>query len=82
MKKTVASQVYLIKKVTVPLTKLVVFNKNLNKIIGSTRFYLSTKDSIKIGYTFLSPEYWGTGANKEIKKAMLDYQNGKMGQLQ
>ena len=51
----------------------VVFNKNLNKIIGSTRFYLSTKDSIKIGYTFLSPEYWGTGANKEIKKAMLDY---------
>jgi RimJ/RimL family protein N-acetyltransferase len=51
----------------------VVFNKNLNKIIGSTRFYLSTKDFIKIGYTFLSPEYWGTGANKEIKKAMLDY---------
>jgi len=51
----------------------VVFNKNLNKIIGSTRFYLCTKDSIKIGYTFLSPEYWGTGANKEIKKAMLDY---------
>ena len=51
----------------------VVFNKNLNKIIGSTRFYLSTKDSIKIGYTFLSPEYWGTGANREIKKVMLDY---------
>ena len=45
----------------------------MNKIIGSTRFYLSAKDSIKIGYTYLSPEYWGTGANKEIKKAMLDY---------
>lgn len=50
-----------------------IFDKNLNKIIGSTRFYSKTKDSIKIGYTYLSPEYWGTGANKEIKKAMLDY---------
>ena len=50
-----------------------IFDKNLNKIIGSTRFYLSAKDSIKIGYTYLSPEYWGTGDNKEIKKAMLDY---------
>ena len=50
-----------------------VLDKNLNKFIGSTRFYSNTEDSIKIGYTFLSPEYWGTGANKEIKKAMLDY---------
>ena len=52
---------------------LIIYLKPKNEIIGSTRFYLSTKDSIKIGYTYLSPEYWGTGANKEIKKAMLDY---------
>ena len=50
-----------------------ILDKNSNKFIGSTRFYSSTEDSIKIGYTFLSPEYWGTGANKEIKKVMLDY---------
>ena len=50
-----------------------ILDKNSNKVIGSTRFYSKTEDSIKIGYTFLSPEYWGTGANKEIKKAMLDY---------
>ena len=50
-----------------------ILEKNSNKFIGSTRFYSITEDSIKIGYTFLSPEYWGTGANREIKKVMLEY---------
>ena len=30
-------------------------------------------NSIRIGYTFLSNEYWGTSANLQIKKLMLNY---------
>ncbi|MDC1359308.1 GNAT family N-acetyltransferase [Gammaproteobacteria bacterium] len=52
-----------------------IFDKDSNKFIGSTRFYSSSKEgnSVRIGYTFLSPEYWGTFANVEIKKVMLNY---------
>ena len=28
---------------------------------------------MRIGYTFIAPEYWGTGFNQQIKKLMLDY---------
>ena len=30
-------------------------------------------NSIRVGYTFLSNEYWGTSVNLQIKKLMLDY---------
>ncbi|HLW49457.1 MAG TPA: GNAT family N-acetyltransferase [Sphingobacteriaceae bacterium] len=45
------------------------------EIIGSTRIYDfdSKTNSILIGYTFFSRNYWGKGYNIEVKKLMLDY---------
>ena len=52
-----------------------IIDKKINKIIGSTRFYSfdEKKQSVKIGYTFISNEYWGTEMNYQIKKLMMDY---------
>ena len=52
-----------------------IVDKQKNQFIGSTRFYSQddSDKSIKLGYTFLSPEYWGSGANGHIKKVLLDY---------
>ena len=54
---------------------LLIFHKDTKKIIGSTRFYSYDKidKAIRIGFTFISPEYWGTSINFQIKKMMLDY---------
>ncbi|APC96239.1 GNAT family N-acetyltransferase [Francisella frigiditurris] len=53
----------------------VIIDLKKNQIIGSTRFYrYDPKDqSVKIGYTFISTEYWGSKINRIIKKLMLDY---------
>ncbi|MFC4892193.1 GNAT family N-acetyltransferase [Pseudofrancisella aestuarii] len=53
----------------------VIIDLKKNQIMGSTRFYTyDPKDqSVKIGYTFISAEYWGSGINRSIKKLMLDY---------
>ena len=52
-----------------------IIDKNLDRLIGSTRFYSHDEidASVRVGYTFLSPEYWGTSANSQIKKVMLDF---------
>ena len=44
-------------------------------VIGSTRFYAHDPQnaSVRLGYTFLSRNYWGTGANVLIKTALLDH---------
>ena len=54
---------------------LLIINKITNQIIGSTRFYSYNKidKAIRIGFTFISQEYWGTSINYEVKKIMLDY---------
>ena len=54
---------------------LLIFDKHKNKIIGSTRFYSYDKidKAIRIGFTFISQEYWGTSINFQVKKMMLDY---------
>ena len=38
-----------------------IYNKSNSTLIGSTRYYSYSKKkkSIKIGFTFLTPEYWG-----------------------
>lgn len=45
------------------------------RIIGSTRFYAhdAAQKSIRLGYTFIAREYWGTDANKVIKTALLNH---------
>jgi N-acetyltransferase len=52
-----------------------IYDKRYNSIIGSTRYYSysNRKNSIKIGFTFLTPEYWGTDTNLQIKTLMLGY---------
>ena len=50
-----------------------IYDKSKNTIVGSTRYYSYSKknNSIKIGFTFLTPEYWGTDTNLQIKTLML-----------
>lgn len=52
-----------------------IYDKSKNTIIGSTRYYSYSKKkkSIKIGFTFLNPEYWGADTNLQIKTLMLGY---------
>ena len=52
-----------------------IYNKSNSTLIGSTRYYSYSKKkkSIKIGFTFLTPEYWGSDTNLQIKTLMLGY---------
>ena len=52
-----------------------IYDKSKNTIIGSTRYYSYSKKkkSIKIGFTFLTPEYWSSDTNLQIKTLMLGY---------
>jgi len=53
---------------------LAVIDRAKGTIIGSTRFQDHDPEeggSVEIGYTFLSPRYWGKGFNREMKRLML-----------
>ena len=52
-----------------------IFDKDQNQIIGSTRFYSYDEidKAIRIGFTFIAQKYWGTSTNFQVKKMMLDY---------
>ncbi|MBC7694031.1 MAG: GNAT family N-acetyltransferase [Burkholderiales bacterium] len=52
-----------------------VFDKQSNMVIGSSRYYeLDTdKSSIAIGYTFLAKDHWGSVYNPALKKLMIDH---------
>ena len=52
-----------------------IFDNSHNKFFGSTRFYSYDENdkAVRIGYTYIAPEYWGTTTNNSIKKMMLDY---------
>ena len=56
-----------------PLGCFTVIERASSKVIGSTRFYglQENPSAVRIGYTFLSRDFWGTAANAEIKAAML-----------
>ena len=47
--------------------------KRSGRSAGSSRFYGYDEANrcIRIGYTFITREFWGTSANREIKEAML-----------
>ena len=51
----------------------VIKEKRSGRPAGSSRFYGydEAKRCIRIGYTFIARELWGTAANREIKEAML-----------
>lgn len=52
-----------------------VFDKQSNKVIGSSRYYEldPDKSSIAIGYTFLAKDHWGGIYNPALKKLMIDH---------
>ena len=52
-----------------------VFDKQTNEAIGSSRFYdyNSENKSVLIGYTFFARSHWGSKYNPALKKLMLQY---------
>lgn len=54
---------------------VLVYDLETNKAIGCSRYYDFDEEnnSIIIGYTFLSRDYWGKSYNRSLKKLMFDY---------
>ena len=54
---------------------LIIYDKRTDGFIGSTRYYSYdiNDNAIRVGFTFISTDYWGTLVNFHIKKMMLDY---------
>jgi RimJ/RimL family protein N-acetyltransferase len=59
----------------------VVFDKQLNKYVGSTRFYDIQLgfETTQLGYTWYSKEVWGTGLNIHCKYLLLQFAFEKTG---
>ena len=57
---------------------LVVIDRALNKVIGSSRYYDidPAQHELAIGYTFLDRSHWGGQTNGELKRLMLDHALG------
>jgi RimJ/RimL family protein N-acetyltransferase len=53
----------------------IVFDKLLNKYVGSTRFYdiQSNFSTTQLGYTWYSESTWGTGLNEHCKLLLLEF---------
>ena len=51
----------------------VIREKQSGRAVGSSRFYgyEVANTCIRIGYTFIAREFWGTSANRELKEVML-----------
>ncbi|WP_341836147.1 GNAT family N-acetyltransferase [Chitinophaga pollutisoli] len=49
--------------------------KETGRMIGSTRIYEPDEqdNSVFVGYTFYTRDFWGKGINQAVKKMMLDY---------
>lgn len=54
---------------------VLVYDLNTNEVIGCSRYYDFDKEnnSIIIGYTFISRDYWGKNYNRSLKKLMFDH---------
>jgi len=52
---------------------IVVEDRSNGGVIGTSRFtgYDAVQRKVEIGYTFLTRNHWGTGANRELKGLML-----------
>lgn len=62
---------------------LVTVSRESGRVIGSTRYLALRPEarSVEIGWTWLTPEAWGTGANVEAKLLMLGYAFEELGCL-
>lgn len=59
----------------------IVFDKQLNKYVGSTRFYdvQLNFETTQLGYTWYSKQVWGTGLNQHCKYLLLQFAFEQMG---
>jgi RimJ/RimL family protein N-acetyltransferase len=46
------------------------------RIAGTSRYYDVSDDSVAIGFTFLTREFWGGSYNRELKTLMLEHAFG------
>lgn len=55
-------------------TAFAIIDRASDAVIGTTRFYefSELENSLAIGYTFMSREYWGKGFNREVKNVMIE----------
>jgi RimJ/RimL family protein N-acetyltransferase len=62
---------------------LVTIRREDGRIVGSTRFLALRPEhrSVEIGWTWLTPEAWGTGINVEAKLLMLEHAFDRLGCL-
>ena len=53
----------------------IIFHKEENRIIGSTRFLdiQAAHRKLEIGWTWLHPDYWGSPVNTECKQLLLSF---------
>jgi N-acetyltransferase len=65
----------LIKRTTGEQYPFTIVDKRTGAIIGSTRLYniFPEHRKLEIGWTWYSPEYWGTGCNTACKLLLLTY---------
>lgn len=54
---------------------LAVVDNATGRIIGATRYYDwdPAQREVAIGYTFLTREFWGGGANREMKRLLIEH---------
>jgi len=52
-----------------------ILDKVTNEVMGTSRFYdyNAEKQSVGIGFTFITRKFWGGPYNKALKKIMIDY---------
>jgi RimJ/RimL family protein N-acetyltransferase len=57
---------------------LAVVHRATGRVIGSTRFYEwdPAMREVAIGYTFLTREFWGGAANREMKRLLIQHAAG------
>jgi N-acetyltransferase len=51
----------------------IVLDKHTKEVLGCSRYYDASADSIFIGYTFIARKHWGTALNKTIKHILLQH---------
>lgn len=54
---------------------LIIIDKSSGQVAGSSRYYRydSLEPAVRIGYTFISRNFWGSGLNAEVKLLMLEH---------
>lgn len=57
---------------------LVAVEQATGRVVGTSRFYLwrPVERRVVVGFTFLVRALWGSGANRELKRLMLDHAFG------